>query len=224
MPEQTLRTPRNMRIPGLDPAVMPMIGLGLGLTGVLLGVRPRLAPWPLALTALAALLYRDPTRTTPDEAGMIFAPADGVVANIDELYEHRFLHTDALSVSIIASPLDVPIQRSPVSGTVRYLDHAAGEYRPIWDAHSSDHGERQFIGIQADWGPLLLVIAAGPLARRITCHVNLGDQVDAGERLATVRLGARVDVMLPRDIVERLPIAGQSLRAGVDRLGRIVHP
>ena len=52
-----------------------MVGVGLGLTGLLLGLRPRLAAWPLALTAVAALLYRDPDRVTPDTPGAIFAPA-----------------------------------------------------------------------------------------------------------------------------------------------------
>src|SRR6185436_1409880 len=88
MPEQTISTPRKVRLPGLDAEATPLIGLGLGLTGLILGLRPRLAPVSLALTAAAALLYRDPERTTPDEAESLFAPADGVIASVEELYEH----------------------------------------------------------------------------------------------------------------------------------------
>jgi len=75
------------------------------------------APTPGGLAArshaVAALLYRDPDRLTPDAPEAIFAPADGVVIGVEDLYEHRFLHTDAVRVAIAASPFDVPFHRSP---------------------------------------------------------------------------------------------------------------
>lgn len=222
MPEQTVSTPRKSWLPGLDAEATPILGLGLGVTGVLLGLRPRLAVWPLAVTAAAALLYRDPDRATPDEAGAIFAPADGVVLGAEELYEHRFLHTDAVRLSIAVSPIDVPVQRSPAAGVVAYLEHIAGEYRPVWDPQAAELNERQYIGIKSDWGPLLLVLIAGPLARRIACRVNLGERLEAGARLSTIRFGARVDLLLPRDAAEALPDAGERIRAGTTRIGQIV--
>lgn len=222
MPEQTVSTPRKTWLPGLDPEATPMIGLGLGLTGIVLGLRPRLALWPLVITAGAALLYRDPPRVTPEESESIFAPADGCVIGIEELYEHRFLHTDAVRLSIIVSPVDVSVQRSPVSGRIAYLEHVPGEYRPMWDVRADDTHERQYIGIKADWGPLLLALVAGPFARKVSCRVQAGDHVEAGTRLSTVRFGARVEILLPRDVVEGLPSIGERLRAGVSRIGHIV--
>lgn len=225
MPEQSVSPARRkVRLPGLDPEVTPVIGLGLGLAGVLLGRRPRLAPWPLAVTAVAALLYRDPERTTPDLSYALFAPADGTLVAIEEEYEHRFLHTDAVRLSIDVSPVDVPVQRSPLAGTVEYLEHVAGMYRPLWPLRppEAEQSERQYIGIASEWGPVLLAITAGSLARRVKCHVALGDRLEAGERVATVRFGARVDLLLPRDIVEGLPPVGAQLAAGVSPLGRVV--
>lgn len=225
MPEQSVSSSHGkVRLPGLDPEVTPVIGLGLSVTGILLGLRPRLAPWPLALTALAALLYRDPKRDTPESAGAIFAPADGIVTAVDEQYEHRFLHTDAIRLSIAASALDVPVQRSPAAGTVTYLEHVAGAYRPIWSARAAapERSECQYIGLAAEWGPILLIIAAGPLGRRVSCRVAVGDRVEAGARLATVRFGARIDLLVPRDVVDRLPAPGDQLRAGVTPVGRVV--
>ena len=93
MSEQTLPKERTSHIPGLDPDATPLLSLGLGLTGLTLGLRPRFAALPLALTALAAALYRDPERATPNEPGTIFAPADGVVLRVDEVYDHRFVHS-----------------------------------------------------------------------------------------------------------------------------------
>jgi phosphatidylserine decarboxylase len=226
MPEQSVSTTDGkVRLPGLDPAVTPIIGLGLGLAGILLGLRPRLAAWPLALTAAAALLYRDPDRATPNSAEALFAPADGELLAIADEYEHRFLHTDAVRLSIEVSPLNVPVQRSPAAGTVAYLEHVEGSYRAPWDLRGSETAEsgRQFIGISTGWGPLLLVITAGPLARRIGCRLAIGDHVQAGERLATVRFGARVDLLLPRDAVGELPTLGAELVAGVSRVGRVVQ-
>lgn len=223
MPQQTASTSRSKaKLPGFDSEVTPVIGVGLGLAGLLLGVKPRLAAWPLALTAVAAMLYRDPDRVTPDEPGMLFAPADGTIIGVEELYEHRFLHTDAIRLAISASPFDVPVHRSPSAGMVAYLEHVAGEYRPIWDLRAADHNERQFVGIKTDWGPLLLVLIGGPLARRVSCQLSVGERVDAGTRIGTARFGARVDLLVPRDVVAGLPPAGTHLRAGVTRMGQVV--
>ncbi len=222
MPQPTTSTSRKTKLPGLASEVTPVLGLGLGLTGLLLGLRPRLAAWPLALTAVAALFYRDPERSTPVRPDAVFAPADGTVIGTEELYEHRFLHTDAVRVAIAASPLDVPVHRSPTSGTIAYLEHAPGEYRPIWDMRAADYNERQYIGISTEWGPLLLQIIGGPLARRVAARVEMGEWVEAGARLGTVRFGARVDLLLPYQVVDELPAVGSHVQAGVSRIGRVV--
>jgi phosphatidylserine decarboxylase len=211
-------------LPGFDSDATPVLGVGLGLTGLLLGLRPRLAAWPLALTALAALLYRDPERATPAEPLTLFAPADGTVLLVDELYEHRFLHTEAVRIAITASPFDVPIHRSPAAGVVAYLAHLDGENRPVWDARAADENERQYVGITTAWGPMLLVLIGGPLARRLSCHVGVGQRVEAGARLCTARFGARVDLLLPRDMAEGLPSAGERIHAGATRLAHVVLP
>jgi phosphatidylserine decarboxylase len=222
MPDQTIHSDeRQTRIPGFDAEATPLFGLGLGLTGLALGVRPRLAAVPIALTALAALLYRDPTRATPDIPSIVFAPADGQVQGINELYEHRFLHTDAARIAIATSPLNVPVTRSPAAGSVRYLEHVSGEYRPAWDVEATERNERNYIGIETRWGPLLVVQYAGPLARRIACRVQLGDDVGAGERIGAVRFGARTDLILPRDAVSLLASVGSSLMGGLSRVGKV---
>lgn len=221
MPEETTATSHKARLPGFDPEATPLIGIGLGLTGLALGLRPRLAAWPLALTAVAALIYRDPERVTPDLPGVVYSPADGTVVGIDEFYEHRFLHTDAVRLSIAVAPFEVPVQRSPVSGEVIYLEHTPGSYRPIWDVRSSEQNERQYIGLKAEWGPVLLTLVAGPLARRIQTRISLGEHVEAGARLSTVRLGTRVDLVLPADIVQGLPVVGERLQAGTSRIGQV---
>lgn len=218
---QTVTPPQKARLPGLDAAATPLIGLGLGLTGIVLGLRPRLAAYPLALTVLAALLYRDPRRRTPREAAALFAPADGTVTAVDELYEHRFLHTDAVRLAIMTAPFDVPVQRSPAAGVISFVESVAGEDRALWDRGDSTHGEQLYIGITTVWGPLLLAIHAGSLTSHLVCHVHEGEQVGAGARLATARFGARAELALPADVVEALPLIGDRLRAGVTAIGQV---
>ena len=211
------------RIPGFEPAATPIVSLGLGLAGILLRVRPRLAPLPLALTAAAAPPCRDPERATPDDADALFAPADGVAHGTNELYEHRFLHTDAVQLSINVSPFDVAVQRSPASGTIDYLEHHPADLLPLHTAHDvARRTERLFLGISTAWGPLLLVITARIPGQPVTPLVRLGDRVRAGQRLARVRFGSRVDLLAPRDLIEWQPAPGARLRAGVSLIGQVV--
>lgn len=216
MPEETLSSDDSQdirpRIPGLDAEATPLIGCGMSLVGLLLGLRPRLAAWPLALTAAVALLYRDPDRVTPQEEQTLFAPADGVLHAIDQLYEHRFLHTDAIRLTIHSSPIDVPIQRSPAIGRIAYLEH-------VEPAASMDT-PGLYIGIQTAWAPLLLTITAGMIGQQVLSRVGQGDTVRAGQRLSIARFGAQVALLIPSDAAEHFPPAGTQLRAGLSRIGQ----
>lgn len=223
MPNQQTETRiRTRRIPGFDSEVAPLLGLGLGLTGLVLGLRPRLAPFPLALTALAALLYRDPERATPDEPTTLFAVADGTVVRIDEIYEHRFLHTDALRITTILSLLDVPVNRSPTAGMVRYLEHVPGDYNLPWKLDTIEQSARIYLGLETSWGPLLITQVTNPLARRIVPRVQAGDMVESGERISTARFGSRTDIIAQRDSLDVLVRVGQKLTAGITPLARVV--
>jgi len=222
MTEQTISKDRSASIPGLDPEATPLLGLGIGLTGLALGLRPRLAPLPLALIAIAAALYRDPARLTPNEPGSLFAPADGSVVRVDEVYEHRFVHSDCLRVAVAITPLDVPFCRCPALGSVSYLEHVSGEYRPASDSEAGERNQRVYVGVETEWGPLLLTLIAGPIARRISCRVKLGDRLDAGARIGAVRFGARVDLYIQRDVVRLLATSGQRLTAGITRIGQVL--
>ncbi|NJN66622.1 MAG: phosphatidylserine decarboxylase [Chloroflexaceae bacterium] len=222
MPEQIITNVQKSRFYGFDPKVKPILGIGLGVTGLVLGFRPRLVPIPLALTALAALFYRDPERTTPDRPDMLFASTDGTVLQVDELYEHRFLHTDAIRIAIVAPPFGVPVNRSPSAGVVRYREDIRGEHRPVWKPEAPDQNTRTYLGIETSWGPLLMTHIAGPLGRRIVPHVQPGDEIEAGERVSTARFGARMDLTVQRDSLKLLVRAGQKLKAGLTPIAHVV--
>lgn len=213
MPEDILSSDeQHPRIPGLDADATPLIGCGISLIGLLLGLRPRLAAWPLALTAAVALLYRDPERVTPQDERALFAPADGVLHSIDQIYEHRFLHTDATRLTIHASPIDVPVQRSPAIGTIAYLEHV--EPAGVTEMPSLN------IGIQTSWAPILLTITAGPIGQQVLSRVQQGAEVSAGQRLSIARFGAQVALLIPSDVANNFPSSGATMRAGMTRIGQ----
>jgi phosphatidylserine decarboxylase len=173
------------------------------------------------MTAVAAMLYRDPERTTPDDPGKLYAAADGLVLALDEQYEHRYLHTDATRIITLLSPFDVPVSRSPVGGVVEYCEHVPGDYRGLHHPDAAETNSRTYIGLNTTWGHILVVQVAGPLARKITCRVKAGDYVDAGARIGTARFGSRIDILVPRDAIRPLVQPGQRMTAGETRLAAI---
>lgn len=222
MAEQTVTNIQPRRhILGLDREVAPILGVGLGLTAIVLGWRPRFAPIPLGLTALATMPYRDPERTTPDARDCLFAIADGIILQVDELYEHRFLHTDATRITTLISPFDIPINRSPTTGTVQYIEHVAGECLPLWHNDAFYCNTRTYIGIATVWGPLLVTQIAGGFSRRVVHRVQPGDTIEAGERIGTMRFGSRLDVIAQRDALKPTIRVGQKVKAGVTPIAHI---
>ncbi len=210
-------------LPGLDQEVGPLLGLGLGLTGLTLGIKPRLAGVVLALTAVGALFFRDPERTTPSDPRQLVAPADGTTLAVDELYEHRYLHTDAVRIATLLAPLNVPVSRSPVSGVVQFLEHVpARACLPLDQLQAAEVNNRLYVGIDTSWGPVLLILISGPLTNRIAVYVQPGDYVQAGQRIGTVRFGSRTDLLVQRDSLHPVINVGTRVVGGVSLIGQIM--
>ena len=159
------------------------------------------------LTALlgAALLFtlyffRDPDRRIPAGDRLVLSPADGKVLDVREVHEPEFLNGEAVRVSIFMSPLNVHVNRFPVSGTVRHFRHVQGEFLVAFDEKSSSRNERTLIGIETGEGRVLFVQIAGFIARRIVAEVREGDQAVRGERFGMIKFGSRVDVFVPKGV------------------------
>jgi phosphatidylserine decarboxylase len=65
----------------------------------------------------------------------------------------------------------------------------------------------------ADGREVAVVQIAGLIARRILCHVKIGQAVTAGERFGLIRFGSRTDIYLP-DGVKPLVVVGQTMIGG----------
>jgi len=164
--------------------------------------------WLTILLALASFLFfcvivlffRNPDRTLTRDDHKVFAPADGKIVVIEEVDEIEYFHDKRIQVSIFMSPLNVHVNRYPVSGTVTYTKYHPGKYLVAWHPKSSLLNERSTTVIQAPNGQEILVRQiAGCIARRIVSYPKVGEQAVQGTDLGFIKFGSRVDIFLPLD-------------------------
>lgn len=184
------------------------------LADLVIALSGRRAGGVTASTALASLLFfRDPERPLEPEAGTIYAPADGVVAGVDETGD-AWVPNGALRVSTFLSIHNVHVIRSPFAGTVTAAEDAEGGFAPAFLARSGKNLRRR-LAIDGNSGRVVLVLTAGMVARKITSWTEVGSAVSAGERVGLIHLGSRTEVLLPAGSFEALVAPGQRVRAGV---------
>ncbi len=151
----------------------------------------------LVLLTFTIWFFRDPERTTPAGDNLIVSPADGEVVLITPVDDREFVKGPAVQISIFMSPLNVHVNRFPISGTVCYVRYFPGEYLVAFDEKSSLRNERTHIGIQNARMKVMFKQIAGFVARRIVANVREGDRAVAGERFGMIKFGSRVDVIVP---------------------------
>jgi phosphatidylserine decarboxylase len=163
-----------------------------------------------ALTAGMLWFFRDPERQITEHG--VVSPADGVVQSVMPWKDGR------TRVAIFMSPLNVHVNRAPLSGTVASVEHIPGGYVPAFNKES-EHNERVVWHFDTEIGDLEVVQIAGAVARRIVPYVPRGCKVEQGERIGLIRFGSRVDVYLPEGVGAAVEV-GETMTAGVTRLDR----
>ena len=151
--------------------------------------------------------FRDPDRMTPPGDNLVIAPADGKIILVQEMHEGEYLKEDAIQVSIFMSPLNVHVNRFPLSGLVGYYRYIPGEFLVAFDEKSSLRNEQTHIGVERGPTKVLFKQIAGFVARRIVAQLKEGDRAVAGERFGMIKFGSRVDVFIPKR-------AGLKVKAG----------
>jgi len=141
--------------------------------------------------------FRDPDRKTPDYAGIIVAPADGKVIVLRENITNSFIGENCNQISIFMSPLNVHVNRIPISGKVEHLKYYEGKFIAAFEDKASENNERMETGIITDNGKVVFTQIAGFLARRIVNDLKIGDSVTIGNRFGMIKFGSRVDIFVP---------------------------
>lgn len=154
----------------------------------------------LVLLVLVLQFFRNPKRVLPEKNDrIIYAPADGKVVVIEEVHEPEYYQANRKQVSIFMSPVNVHVNRNPISGLVKLAKYHPGKYLVAWHPKSSTENERTSIVLENTHGSLLMRQIAGALARRIIFYSREGQQVQQGEDFGFIRFGSRVDLFLPLD-------------------------
>lgn len=144
--------------------------------------------------------FRNPLRYVLPDDTVIICPADGKIVQIEEVVENEYFKDKRLQISIFMSPLNVHVNRYPVSGRVSYFKYHPGKYLVAWHPKSSLLNERSTVVIKDHNGREILVRQiAGAVARRIVPYAVQGQNVVQGDELGFIKFGSRVDLFLPLD-------------------------
>ena len=165
---------------------------------------------PLVLALFFLWFFRDPQRKIPAGPGEIVSPADGVVT------EAEWIETSAgsrLRLSIFLNVFDVHVNRAPVAGIVKAVEHREGGFLNAMKPESVIMNEQTLVVIDAGGYEISYKQIAGLLARRIVCAVKVGDRLERGQRVGMIKFGSRTDVLMPADAVPQVK-TGSRVKGG----------
>jgi phosphatidylserine decarboxylase len=174
-------------------------------------------PWPalplFLLGAFCAWFFRDPERPLP-VGPVALSPADGRVMCVVPEGDRQ------TRISIFLNIFDVHVNRSPISGVITDITYQRGQFLVASRQIASLQNEQNIVTVRAADGTIVVFKQiAGLIARRIICTKQVGDFVQAGERVGLIKFGSRVDVIFgPEWRVEVGP--GARVTAGTSVLAR----
>ncbi|TCD03094.1 phosphatidylserine decarboxylase family protein [Pedobacter psychroterrae] len=175
----------------------------------------------LALFLIVLQFFRNPKRSFTAGEQLIICPADGKVVVIEETEEGEYFKDRRLQVSIFMSPVNVHINRNPISGMVKFFKYHPGKYLAAWNPKSSTENERTTVVVEHKNGtPVLFRQIAGALARRIVWYVKEGDLVEQGKEFGFIKFGSRVDIFLPLGTKVNLQL-NQVVKGGITVLAEL---
>jgi phosphatidylserine decarboxylase len=192
-------------VPFIAAALIPAVGLSAA----------KRHGWAAAFALLGgffAYFFRDPDRQVPREPGLVVSPADGQVMYAGAADNRWAPPGDWQQVTIFLSPIDVHVNRTPVSGRITRIEYKSGQFLPAYDERSNDN-ESNEITVDHDGQPIVFRQVVGILARRIVCRVREGEQLERGQRIGMMKFGSRMDVFLPMSATLTVT-AGQRAIAG----------
>jgi len=164
------------------------------------------------ITAFMLYFFRDPQRVIPSGEGLIVSSADGRVTRIEE-------NDDSKLVSVFLSPLDVHINRSPITGAIRNITYTKGRKMPATSNEASFVNERNSLMIEGEGVTVTCTQIAGILARRIVCWPKSGDNLDRGQKFGLIKFSSRTDILMPGNVELEVKI-GDRVRGGETIIAR----
>ncbi|MEX2233470.1 MAG: phosphatidylserine decarboxylase family protein [Cyclobacteriaceae bacterium] len=144
--------------------------------------------------------FRNPVFEIATNTKHVLAPADGKVVVIEETEETEYFKSRKKQISIFMSPVNVHVNRAPVSGVISFFKYHPGKYLVAWHPKSSTENERTTVAVRMQNGAeVVFRQIAGALARRIKWYIKEGQPIEQGQEFGFIKFGSRVDVFLPLD-------------------------
>lgn len=162
--------------------------------------------------------FRDPKPLTV-KPHQILSPGQGVVVDINEVDEPRYLKGRAVRIGVFLSVFDVHVNRAPIAGTIEYLSYEPGKFFNAMKPECSRENESLWMGIGNSSSRLLVRAISGAIARRICRDVNEKDHVTQGQKLGIICYGSRVEIFVPKDSFKMNVQLGQKVKVGHTLLG-----
>jgi phosphatidylserine decarboxylase len=196
-----------------DPAGYPFFGVTLVLAVLAWYFVGPLAAAPFILvTGFFLFFFRDPDRVAATGAGVVLSPADGRVLVAGPAVAGAAPEGEWKQVSIFLSPMNVHVNRIPVSGRVTRVSYTPGRFLPAYAHDAATVNERSEIWIDHNGQSVVARQIVGVLARRVVCRAQTGTLVQAGDRYGVMKFGSRMDVFLPLTADIRVQV-GTAVRA-----------
>ena len=175
--------------------------------------------WAILIATAVVLVFifsffRIPARLFTEGDDVIIAPCDGTVVVMEEVEPDEYFTDRRLQLSIFMSPLNVHVNRNPVSGEVVYSKYHPGKYLVAWHPKSSTENERHTVVYNCDGREILTKQIAGALAKRIVNYLKPGMEVEQGSEMGFIKFGSRVDLFLPLDAEIKVEM-NQKVKGGV---------
>ena len=144
--------------------------------------------------------FRNPVFDITPNTKHVLAPADGKVVVIEETEETEYFKARKKQISIFMSPVNVHVNRAPVSGIISFFKYHPGKYLVAWHPKSSTENERTTVAVRMQNGAeVVFRQIAGALARRIKWYIHVGQKIEQGQEFGFIKFGSRVDIFLPLD-------------------------
>jgi len=202
--------------------IIPLLGIllfGIGslfLSNILQTLSVFLFFIAVLMEVVFLIFFRDPDRQIGP--GLV-AVADGKIQFIQEIHDEEL--GESIKIATFMNIHNVHVNRMPIDGTIKKITHIPGGYVPAFKKES-ERNERVVTLVDTPIGTIKIIQIAGTLAKRIIWYVKNGQLVKKGQRFGMIKLGSRVDIVIPKDLKDGLSVSiGDRVLAGVDTICKL---
>lgn len=160
------------------------------------------------LAIFCFFFFRDPNLTINEDKKFILSPCNGTVMNV------LTNENGQTEVRVFMSVFNVHLQRSPINGTVKSVEHKPGKFLKAHLPEAYVENEQNIITIENENGTYIVKQIAGILARRCVAWVKPGDVIKQGDKIGVIKFSSQVDLIMPAGYDVRVKV-GDKVTSGL---------